>query len=340
MLVREVRAALNKARAAEDGGKEIVEIVSDATGELADRIHLLGLDELAFQQAPFGDIGQGAGIFLRPALGIPQQHRLIVEIPVTAVGAVPAVLDGKPTGPIPLFKCRHDLRPVVVVEALLPEIGVIDDFGEAVAGHRVQIAADELGAARIARERFEVKDDRQRLDDRRLPLFRLPQTRFRFQPLGIRTKGGVEERLLLTRLSFYLVCLCEQFDEHGDLGAQNDRVDRLEDIIDGAHRIAADQMLVLLVHGGQKNDRDMLGLLTAADDLSCFIAVDVGHEDIEQDDGEFAPKQLPERLLAGVRDHHLSDIFQNRTQRQQVALIVIDDEHALPSVGPLHGYRF
>jgi hypothetical protein len=62
------------------------------------------------------------------------------------------------------------------------------------------------------------------------------------------------------RLALDLAGHREQVDEHADLGAQHDRLDRLEDIVDRAHRIAADQMLVLLVDRRQEDDRDALGL--------------------------------------------------------------------------------
>ena len=45
---------------AEDRGQEIVEVVGDAAGELADRIHLLRLDQLRFELPAFGDIDADA----------------------------------------------------------------------------------------------------------------------------------------------------------------------------------------------------------------------------------------------------------------------------------------
>ena len=47
-----------------DDRREVVEIVSDAAGQLADRIHLLGLAKRFFGLPPFGDVdrfGQDAG---------------------------------------------------------------------------------------------------------------------------------------------------------------------------------------------------------------------------------------------------------------------------------------
>ena len=93
------------------------------------------------------------------------------------------------------------------------------------------------------------------------------------QPLGIGAQIGVEQRLLVLGLALDLLRHREQVDENRDLGAQHDRVDRFEHIIDRAHRIAAHQMLGFLVHRREEDDRDALGLLAAADDLGGLVAV-------------------------------------------------------------------
>ena len=54
MLLAEAGTALDQAEAAEHGGEEIVEVVRDAAGELADRVHLLGMDQLAFERPALG----------------------------------------------------------------------------------------------------------------------------------------------------------------------------------------------------------------------------------------------------------------------------------------------
>ncbi len=41
-----------------DGGQEVVEVVGDAAGELADRLHLLGLDELGLEGLELGGVGE------------------------------------------------------------------------------------------------------------------------------------------------------------------------------------------------------------------------------------------------------------------------------------------
>ena len=121
------------------------------------------------------------------------------------------------------------------------------------------------------------------------------------QPLGIGAQIGVEQLLLLRGLALDLAGHREQVDEHRHLGAQHDRLDRLEHIVDRAHRIAAHQMLLLLVDRGEEDDRDALGLLAAADDLGGLVAVHAGHVDVEQDHRELALEQVAQRLLARAR---------------------------------------
>src|SRR6185503_10441981 len=44
----------------ENGGQQIVEVVRDSAGQLADRLHLLRLEELSFQPLLFGDVARDA----------------------------------------------------------------------------------------------------------------------------------------------------------------------------------------------------------------------------------------------------------------------------------------
>src|SRR5947209_16800228 len=60
LLVTELGAALEQAEAANYGSKQVVEIVRDPAGQLADRIHLLSLDQLAFERPLLADVGEGA----------------------------------------------------------------------------------------------------------------------------------------------------------------------------------------------------------------------------------------------------------------------------------------
>ena len=65
-----VEAAFEQVEPAEHRGQQIVEIVRDAAGQLADRVHFLRLDQLAFERALLGDVGQRAGEFGGAAVGV------------------------------------------------------------------------------------------------------------------------------------------------------------------------------------------------------------------------------------------------------------------------------
>ena len=93
LLLVERHPPLDQAEPAEHRGEQIVEIVRDPAGQLADRVHLAGLDQLALELLAVGDVEQGAGKFDRLAVGVAQQHRLVEEMLVLAVGAAPAILD-------------------------------------------------------------------------------------------------------------------------------------------------------------------------------------------------------------------------------------------------------
>jgi hypothetical protein len=187
------------------------------------------------------------------------------------------------------------------------------------------VTVAKLPRARV--ELCEIEDDRQRFYDRRLALLGEAKLPLDAQPLGIGAQVRVEQRLFLPGLALDLLGHGEQVDEHRHLGLEHDRIDRLEHIVHRAHRIAAQQMLALLVHRGEEDDRHALGLLARADDLRGLIAVDAGHIDIYQDHRELAPKELAQRFLARIGDDDVGDVLEYRTDREQIALVIVDDEH-------------
>ena len=65
----------------------------------------------------------------------------------------------------------------------------------------------------------------------------------------------------------------------------------------------------------------------AADDLGGLVAVHPGHVDVEQDDRELALQQVAQRLLARSGDDDLGDVLEHGRMREQVALVVVDDQH-------------
>ena len=121
--------------------------------------------------------------------------------------------------------------------------------------------------------------------------------------------------------------LLVQVDEDRHLRPQHLGVERLEHVVDGADRVAAEDLLLLLVDRGQEDDRDVLGLRPLLDHLGGLEAVHVRHLDVEQDHREVVMQQPLERLLAGPRlDHVDRQRVEHRAQRQQVLRLVVDDQ--------------
>ena len=83
-------------------------------------------------------------------------------------------------------------------------------------------------------------------------------------PLKQAVRGGqvpepvIDEKVRrLLRLAPHLLVLQVQVDEHRNLRAQDHGIDRLEDVVDGAHRIGARDVLVVLVDRADEDDRDV-----------------------------------------------------------------------------------
>ncbi len=191
--------------------------MGDAAGELADRIHLAGLDELVFERAALGHVHQSAREFHRPVGAILQQDRLVVEMLPAPVGALPAIFHRQQSAPLAQLDRGQHAVAVVGVEAVGPQSGVLRDMIEVVAGHRLEVAADEGGCARHGLQRLEVEDDRQRFDDRGLTLLGHAQFLLGAQQLGIGAKVGVQQVLLGPGLALDLPGHQEQVDEYRDL---------------------------------------------------------------------------------------------------------------------------
>src|SRR5258708_1614857 len=54
-----LKFGLQQFNLSEDDAKKIIEIVGDAAGQPADGVHFLGLQELAFEGSPFGNVAAG-----------------------------------------------------------------------------------------------------------------------------------------------------------------------------------------------------------------------------------------------------------------------------------------
>ena len=121
VLLLERQPALDQAEAAEHGGEQVVEIVRDAAGQLADRVHLAGLEQLLLEVLAVGHVEQGAGILGGIAVLRPEQHRLVEEMLVLAVGALPAIFDRHRAGALALPERCERAVAVLGVEPVGPQ---------------------------------------------------------------------------------------------------------------------------------------------------------------------------------------------------------------------------
>ena len=128
-------------------------------------------------------------------------------------------------------------------------------------------------------------------------------------------------------LALQLRGLPVQLDEDRDLRTKHLRVERLEEVVDGTRRVAAEHVLLLLRDRGQEDDRDRLRPLALLDQLCRVEPVETRHLDVEQDAREVVVEQRPERLLAGLRaDEVLAERLEDRSQGDEVLLAVVDEQ--------------
>src|SRR5207249_7398909 len=80
-------------------------------------------------------------------------------------------------------------------------------------------------------------------------------------PHRLRQLTFAEQLLLATEL----LVLAMQLDEDGDLRAEHLRIERLRQVVDGAARVAAEDVLLVRRDRGQENDRDRACLLALLD---------------------------------------------------------------------------
>ena len=118
-----------------------------------------------------------------------------------------------------------------------------------------------------------------------------------------------------------------ELEEHADLGPQQLGVVRLEDVVDRAGLVAAEDVVALLGDRRHEDDRDVPGLAPALDVLGGLEAVELGHLDVEQDERELVVQQPAQRLLAGRRgDQAAVQRGEDRLEREQVLGPVVDQQ--------------
>jgi hypothetical protein len=119
---RVARRGLDEQReVAEQDREQIVEVVGDAPGELADRLHLLRLPQLFLEPAPLRDVLRDADDAVGLAVGgVAQLVRTIEDPANRSVGPHDAVLDHVRTVDRARAHRLHHARAVVLVDRLDP----------------------------------------------------------------------------------------------------------------------------------------------------------------------------------------------------------------------------
>ena len=151
-----------------------------------------------------------------------------------------------------------------------------------------------------------VKADRQRIQDRFLPLFGTAQLAYGLQLLGLRLQGFLKQLLFTDSLLLDLLGLFVKLDEHRNLRAQHHRVERLEYVVDSAGIVAAQHMRVFLVYGGQEDDRRALRLLALPNQCSRLVTIETRHQHIQQNYRKFLLQQKPQRFLSRLGAHYIA----------------------------------
>jgi hypothetical protein len=129
------------------------------------------------------------------------------------------------------------------------------------------------------------------------------------------------------RLLPELLVLLVQLDEDRDLGQEDLRIERLEDVVDSARRVAAKDLLLVLRDRRYEDDRHVTRALALLDQRRGLEAVELGHLHVEEDHGDLVAEELPERLVAGVRvQQRLSERREDAFEREQVLRPVVDEE--------------
>ena len=137
----------------------------------------------------------------------------------------------------------------------------------------------------------------------------------------------LEQRAMFFHLGGQLLPLPEQLDEHVDLTLQQMRVDRLEQEVDGACFVTAEDPPVLRRASGDEDDRHPARPLGAAHQLCQLEAAHFRHLHVNERERHVVREQQLERLHA-IRgpQHAHAGIFEQRLEHVEVVRHVIDGE--------------
>ena len=213
------------------------------------------------------------------------------------------------------------------MNALGPQVRIFDEARGRKTDRLRHAFADETRPGEAALQPCAVQRDRQRAHDRGLALLDLPQLPLCFELFLPDAQVLFLQHALQLRLAPHFLVLEVQIDQHRDLRAQDHGVDRLEDVIDRAHRVGARDVLVVLVDGADEDDRDAPRALATSDQFRGRVAVQAGHVRVEQDDGAFLAQQVAQRVLARSGfDDALLQLREHVRQREAVVRLVVDNQ--------------
>ena len=233
---------------------------------------------------------------------------------------VPAVAAVAPPQPVLHLEDAAAGRRPLEPDDRLGELVRVHDRVPLLAGHVLGVEPGVLEPALVVVRRAAVRVGEE--DDLRHRLRERPVARLALEH-GLRDLALPQLRLLAPQQ----LALLPELDEHAHLRAQHVRVERLEDVVDGARRVAAEDLLAVAADRGEEEDRDVARALPLLDQARGLEAVDPRHLHVEQDHGEVPAEQLPERLLAGVRAHELlPERLEDGLEREQVLGAVVDEE--------------
>ena len=139
-------------------------------------------------------------------------------------------------------------------------------------------------------------------------------------------------------LAFDVFGLLEEFHEAAHLGLQDDRHDRLLQVVHGSQRIRLLHRQTIVAVGGEKDDRCVARPFPAPDAFGRFKAVQTMHLDVEQDHRKIVFLHEPKGLLArSGLEKAVSEVVENYFQRPEIGRLVVHEQngglgvHAFPS---------
>ena len=318
---------LQEVEVADHDAQHVVEVVSDPARQPSHGLELACMQKVLLELFAFGDVEPHPEEFARPPFVVADHDDLIDKIPVDIVGTAPAIFqDERPFCIAHLELFQHALA-VVRMDAREPEIVPFEEDLRLEPGDPFDALVREVELPMVLVQRGGIESDGQGPENDRLVLLAPTQGLFRLEHLAAHAQVLHEEPALLLALAADLLRLAVEVDEHLDLRLEDQRLDRLEHIVDRPRRIAAEDVQIVLVVGSQEDDRNARRSRPAADEACDFVAVDERHLNVEEDDGEILPQDVTQRGLARNGGDHLDARGpQHFLDSEEIALIVVDDE--------------